>query len=132
MEKQDNNDLDISMYDHCDCIHEDEIMTGKRRLLPEKMSYEVADFFKVFGDSTRIKILYILLDKPLCVGDIAAILNLEQSAVSHQLRVLRQNKLVKATKEGKTVIYSLDDMHIEAVLNQGFEHVLHSYGRESF
>ncbi|MGL4790006.1 MAG: ArsR/SmtB family transcription factor [Anaerotignaceae bacterium] len=94
-------------------------------LLKEEHIYDVADFFKVFGDATRIKILHILLEGEMCVGDIADRLEMTQSAVSHQLRVLRQNDLVKHRKEGKTVFYDLDDSHVENVLVQGISHIKH-------
>lgn len=87
--------------------------------------YDVADFFKVFGDSTRIKMLYILMESELCVGDIAEKLDMTQSAVSHQLRVLRQSDLVKYRKDGKTVYYSLDDGHVKTVIEQGMSHIKH-------
>ena len=90
--------------------------------------HDVAEFFKVFGDGTRIKLLRLLLNQELCVGDIAQHLNMNQSAVSHQLRVLRQNDLVKYRKEGKTVFYSLDDEHIKIVLEQGMSHICHKKG----
>lgn len=90
--------------------------------------HDVAEFFKVFGDGTRIKLLRLLLNQELCVGDIAEHLNMNQSAVSHQLRVLRQNDLVKYRKEGKTVFYSLDDEHIKIVLEQGMSHICHKKG----
>lgn len=89
---------------------------------------DVADFFKVFGDATRIKMLYLLLEGELCVGDIADKLTMTQSAVSHQLRVLRQNDLVKNRKEGKTVYYSLDDDHVRSVLEEGMHHIGHKRG----
>ncbi len=92
--------------------------------------YDVADFFKIFGDSTRIQLLELLLECELCVGDIAEKLNMTQSAVSHQLRVLRQNDLVKYRKEGKTVFYSLDDEHIKTVLEAGMQHIIHKKGYE--
>lgn len=90
--------------------------------------HDVADFFKVFGDSTRVKILQRLLKGELCVGDLAQSMEMTQSAVSHQLRVLRQNCLVKYRKEGKTVFYSLDDSHVKAVLEQGMHHIRHKRG----
>lgn len=90
--------------------------------------HDVAEFFKIFGDSTRIKLLRLLLEQELCVGEIAEKLNMNQSAVSHQLRVLRQNDLVKYRKEGKTVFYSLDDDHIKVVLEQGMRHICHKKG----
>ena len=91
----------------------------------EEFLYDVADFFKIFGDSTRIKLLKLLLEKEMCVNEIAESLSMTQSAVSHQLRVLRQNDLVKFKKEGKLVIYSLDDYHIKDVLKSGIEHIKH-------
>ena len=84
---------------------------------------DVAEFFKVFGDVTRIKMLLLLLEGEVCVSDLAEQLGMSQSAVSHQLRVLRQNSLVKFRKEGKTVYYSLDDHHVEMVLRQGMSHI---------
>lgn len=101
--------------------------TGKqnRGLLRDEVIYDIADFYKVFGDSTRIKILYMLLEAELCVGDLVEKLAMNQSAVSHQLRVLRQNDLVKFRKDGKTVYYSLDDEHVEKLLQEGREHILH-------
>ncbi|MEA5082545.1 MAG: metalloregulator ArsR/SmtB family transcription factor [Lachnospiraceae bacterium] len=103
-------------------------MQGIDDNLKEEFIYDVADFFKVFGDSTRIKLLHLLLECEMCVGDIADRLDMTQSAVSHQLRVLRQNDLVKYRKEGKTVYYSLDDSHVENVLRQGIEHIKHKKG----
>ncbi len=89
---------------------------------------DVAEFFKVFGDVTRIKMLLLLLEGEVCVSDLAEQLGMSQSAVSHQLRVLRQNSLVKFRKEGKTVYYSLDDHHVEMVLRQGMSHIGHKNG----
>lgn len=92
--------------------------------MPEESElYELADLFKVFGDSTRIKILYVLFENEMCVYDIANILNMTQSAISHQLRVLKQNRLVRYRKEGKTVLYTLADEHVFTILRQGIEHV---------
>ena len=89
----------------------------------ESELYDLADLFKVFGDSTRIKILYVLFENEMCVYDIASILNMTQSAISHQLRILKQNRLVKFRKEGKTVLYTLADEHVFTILIQGIEHV---------
>lgn len=89
----------------------------------ESELYDLADLFKVFGDSTRIKILYVLYENEMCVYDIAKLLNMTQSAISHQLRVLKQNRLVKYRKEGKTVLYTLADEHVFTILSQGIEHV---------
>ena len=92
--------------------------------MPEESElYELADLFKVFGDSTRIKILYVLFENEMCVYDIANILNMTQSAISHQLRVLKQNRLGRYRKEGKTVLYTLADEHVFTILSQGIEHV---------
>ena len=104
-------------------VHEDVIAKVEAEMPPEEMLYDLAELFKVFGDSTRIKILYALLGSELCVNDIAQLLNLTQTAVSHQLRVLKANKLVKFRREGKTIFYALDDAHIEGILSQGMEHV---------
>ena len=89
---------------------------------------ELADFFKIFGDGTRIRILQLLLAGEKNVGELAEALDMSQSAVSHQLRILRQNDLVKYRKEGKTVFYSLDDEHVRVVLEQGMTHIRHKRG----
>jgi len=86
--------------------------------------YDLADLYKVFGDSTRIKIMYTLFETELCVCDIAALLGMSMSAISHQLRVLKQSKLVKFRKEGRSVLYSLADDHVKTILGQGMEHIL--------
>ena len=93
--------------------------------LQQEFIQELAEFFKIFGDATRIRILQTLLEGERNVGDLADVLEMSQSAVSHQLRVLRQNDLVKYRKEGKTVFYSLDDEHIRMVLEQGMTHLRH-------
>lgn len=89
----------------------------------DEIIYDLAEFFKVFADSTRMKIIYALMEKELCVCDIAKIVGTTQSAISHQLRVLKQSKLVKFKKEGKEVIYSLDDEHIAEIVKKGREHI---------
>lgn len=113
--------------DVCDCniIHEDLVEKNKKEMLSHELISEVADFFKIFSDSTRLKIVTILLKDELCVCDIAAILNMSHSSISHQLRVLRQYKIVKNRKDGKVVYYSLDDSHIANIVNQGIEHFRH-------
>ena len=94
------------------------------RALPEDEDlYDLAELFKLFGDSTRIKLLYILSVAELCVGDLAQMLGVSQSAVSHQLRLLKQSKLVRGRREGKTVYYTLGDEHVRTILAQGMEHV---------
>ncbi len=89
----------------------------------EEMLYDLAELYKVFGDSTRIKILYALFEAELCVCDIASVLAMSQSAISHQLRVLKQAKLVKFRREGKTIFYSLSDDHVRTIIGMGMEHL---------
>ena len=89
----------------------------------EEMLYDLADLFKVFGDSTRIRILYALMGGPLCVSDLASELEMNQSAVSHQLKILKQNKLVKNNREGKSILYELADKHVKDILEIGQEHI---------
>ena len=95
-----------------------------KNIIKEEILFDLAELFKIFGDSTRIKILYELFDKELKVTDIAKELNMNQSAISHQLRVLKQSKLVKNRREGKSVYYSLADEHVKTIIKQGMEHVL--------
>jgi ArsR family transcriptional regulator len=111
--------------DRCEymCAHEDIIKSVNERMPEEEILYDLAELYKVFGDSTRIKILYVLLEAEMCVCDIAQLLNMSQSAISHQLRVLKQSKLVKYRRDGKTVFYSLADTHVRTIINQGMEHV---------
>ena len=89
----------------------------------DEILYDLAELFKVFGDSTRIKILYSMFENELCVNDIARLLNLSQSSVSHQLRILKTSKLVKFRREGKSIYYSLDDEHVRSIISMGMEHV---------
>lgn len=91
--------------------------------IADETLYNLAELFKVFGDPTRLRILYILTKKELCVQDIADELSMTQSAISHQLRILKQNSLVKFRREGKTIYYSLADDHVSTIMNQGLEHV---------
>lgn len=104
--------------------HEEMVSVWKKDMPEDDILYDLADLYKIFGDSTRIKIMYLLLKSEMCVCDIADVLNMNQSAISHQLRVLKQNKLVKNRREGKSVIYSLADQHVMSILNQGMEHVM--------
>lgn len=92
-------------------------------MLSDDEFFLTADLFKMFGDSTRLKILYVLLEGEVCVCDIAKLINMTQSAVSHQLRVLKSSKLIKYRKSGKTVYYSLADAHVKTILSQGIEHI---------
>ena len=104
-------------------IHEESIKKVKETIPDDETLYDLAELFKVFGDSTRIKILYALFTTELCVYDISQLLNVSQTAVSHQLRVLKTNKLVKSRKEGKNVFYSLADDHVYSIIGQGMEHI---------
>jgi len=104
-------------------IHEDVVNQVRERMPEEETLYDLAELFKVFGDTTRIKILWALEEAEMCVCDIAALLNMTQSAISHQLRVLKQAKLVKSRKEGKVVYYSLDDDHVKEIFNKGLIHI---------
>ena len=94
-----------------------------KKVINEESLIDLAELFKVFGDSTRIRILYALFDEELCVGDIAVKLNMTQSAISHQLRILKTSRLIKAERAGKLSIYSLADTHVASILSQGLEHV---------
>ena len=105
-------------------VHTDAVEMVRAQLPPDEQLYDLAELFKIFGDSTRVKILYALLESELCVCDIARLMEVTQSAVSHQLRVLKNSKLVKFRREGKTVYYSLADDHVLHILNQGMEHIL--------
>lgn len=104
-------------------VHENIVETVKKHMPEEEQLYDLADFFKVFGDSTRIKILYVLMCSEMCVCDIAQLLSMTQSAISHQLKVLKQMRLVKNKRSGKCILYSLSDGHIKTILSQGMEHV---------
>lgn len=114
--------------ERCDCevIHEDIVNLVKSRMPQEESLYDLAELFKVFGDTTRIKILWALDASEMCVCDIAVLLNMTQSAISHQLRVLKQAKLVRSRKEGKIVYYSLDDEHVRQIFDQGLVHISES------
>jgi ArsR family transcriptional regulator, lead/cadmium/zinc/bismuth-responsive transcriptional repressor len=111
--------------DRCDCnvIHQEIVDKVKENMPEDENLYDLAELFKVFGDTTRIKILYALYSSDMCVCDIAVLLNMTQSAISHQLRVLKQAKLVKYRKEGKIVFYSLDDEHVKMIFDQGLLHI---------
>ena len=104
-------------------IHEDKLSRAALKLPPENDLLDLAELFKVFGDTTRIRILFILLEEELCVCDLAQALNMTQSAISHQLNILKRSKLVKSRREGKSVFYSLADEHVRTIIGQGMEHV---------
>lgn len=109
----------------CDFIHAHEDIVEKvRQVMPgEDTLYDLTELFRIFGDSTRVRILYVLFESEMCVCDIAALLGMTQSAISHQLRVLRGSKLVKFRRDGKTLYYSLADEHVCRIISQGMEHV---------
>ena len=109
----------------CDTIevHEELLKIVSEKMPQEEELYDLAELFKVFGDSTRIRILFVLFEAEVCVCDLAQALNMTQSAVSHQLRILKQNKLVKSRREGKSIFYSLSDSHVRTIIDQGREHI---------
>ena len=109
----------------CDCneIHEDLLKIVNDTMPEETELYDLAELFKVFGDSTRIRILFVLFEAEVCVCDLAKVLNMTQSAISHQLRILKANKLVNSRREGKSVFYSLADGHVRTIIAQGHEHI---------
>jgi DNA-binding transcriptional ArsR family regulator len=117
-----NESIDIFKC-NCNVIHQEIITRVMKKMPDEENLYDLAELFKVFGDTTRIKILWALAEAEMCVCDIAALLNMTQSAISHQLRVLKQSRLVKYRKDGKVVYYSLDDEHVKQIFNQGLIHI---------
>jgi len=112
-------------FDRCEeqCIHPEVVESVRTQMLGNVPAEELAQLFKVLGDNTRIRILDALYRSELCVCDITALLGMNQSAVSHQLRVLRDARIVKSRKQGKNVLYSLDDEHISGLVRMGSEHV---------
>ena len=112
-------------YDICDSveIHSELIKMVTEKLPDEEKLYDLAELFKVFGDSTRIRILFVLFESEVCVCDLAQALGMTQSAISHQLKILKSSKLVKSRREGKSVFYSLADGHVRTIISQGMEHV---------
>ena len=104
-------------------VHEDVVNAVQGQMPKDEVLYDLAELFKIFGDSTRIKILYVLFEAELCVCDIAAVLNMSQSAISHQLRTIKQARLVKNRREGKTVYYSLADDHVKTIIGMAIEHL---------
>lgn len=102
---------------------EDVVDQVKEALPEDEVLYDLAELFKIFGDSTRVKLLYILSLGEMCVYDLAQLLGVTQSAVSHQLRALKASKLVRYRREGKNILYALADGHVRTILDQGLEHV---------
>ena len=120
---------DVSAHDGemCDVtmIHRDAVLSARKALPDEELLFELAEFFKVFGDTTRVRILYALHHTELCVCDLSALLSISQSAISHQLRLLKAARLVRNRREGKVVYYCLDDDHVKEILDVGVEHLQH-------
>lgn len=110
-------------------IHDDVLARVRDKMPPEEPVYEVSELFKVFGDSTRSRIICALNIEEMCVCDLAALLNMTHSAVSHQLRLLKVSRIVKSRKEGRVVYYSLDDTHIAKIFAMAFDHVMEKYER---
>lgn len=104
-------------------VHEDKVAQVQSALPDEETLFRLSELFKVFGDGTRIRILYVLFEAEVCVCDLARLLGMTQSAVSHQLRLLKQARLVKSRRDGKTIFYSLADDHVATLLRQGTEHI---------
>ncbi len=104
--------------------HEELLKLVNEQMPDEDELYDLAELFKVFGDSTRIRILYVLFEAEVCVCDLAETLNMTQSAISHQLKILKQSRLVKGRREGKSVFYSLADSHVRTIIAQGREHIV--------
>ena len=115
----------INDVEHCETceIHEDKIKQVSEHMPDEDELYDLAELFKIFGDSTRIRILYVLFESEVCVCDLAEMLHMNQSAISHQLKILKQAKLVTGRREGKSVIYSLADEHVRTIIDQGRDHI---------
>lgn len=127
MKKENNsNRVEIEVCQQ-HCVHEDIVEAARKERPTDEMLDDLAELFKVFGDSTRIKIIYSLFESEMCVCDIAELLGMTQSAISHQLRVLKKSRLVKYRKEGKTVYYSLDDEHVGRIFDCGLCHVKEMY-----
>ena len=110
-------------------IHEDVLAKVREKMPPEEPVYEVSELFKVFGDSTRSRIICALTIEEMCVCDLATLLNMTHSAISHQLRILKVSRIVKSRKEGRVVYYSLDDTHIAEIFAMAFDHVMEKYER---
>jgi ArsR family transcriptional regulator len=122
MQKEQNRKPDLEQCEFYQ-VHEDIVKAVREKMPEEDVLCGLAEIFKVFGDSTRIKILYLLFESEMCVCDIAQLLGMNQSAISHQLRILKQAHLVKNRREGKSVFYSLSDSHVRTIIDQGMEHV---------
>ena len=113
------------LCDMCEeqCEHPETVCQAKAEMLPENTIRQLAETFKLLGDGTRIKILSVLSRREMCVCDIAETLSMGQSAISHQLKILKQSRLVKSRREGKSIFYSLADEHVETIISKGREHI---------
>jgi len=111
------------MFCECDVVHEDVVSAVRKKLPDDRELYDLSDFFKVLGDSTRVKIMWALDESEMCVCDLAELLGMTKSAVSHQLRSLREANLVKNRRDGKNVFYSLADDHVKQIFEKGLEHI---------
>lgn len=120
-----NEDMNEKISEQAEYMHADSgIIEKVNETMPyEEILYDLAELFKIFGDSTRIKILYVLFESEMCVFDISQLLNMSMSAISHQLRILKQAQLVKFRREGKTVFYSLADDHVRTIIGNGMDHL---------
>jgi len=105
------------------CIHTETVYSVNRSFPPEQQLQKLTNFFKIFGDFSRLKLIYALSKSELCVCDLAALLGLDQSTISHQLRILKQENVVKYRKDGKVVYYSLSDDHVQEIVEKGFVHI---------
>ena len=105
-------------------VHNDLVSSVRKRLPEENRMQDLAELFKIFGDTTRIRILFVLFESEMCVCDMAETLNMTQSAISHQLRLLKANGLIRARRQGKSVFYSLADAHVRTIMQQGWEHIM--------
>lgn len=114
------NDIEVCEFMHA---HEDTVKSVRDSMPSDEALFDLAELFKIFGDSTRIKILYILFESEMCVCDIATLVGVSQSAISHQLRLLKQANLIKPRRDGKTVFYSLADDHVRTIINNGVNHI---------
>ena len=118
-----NKDRNLPECCEVESTHEDILARVRGKMPDEDTLYDLTELFHIFGDSTRMRILYVLFAAEMCVCDIAALLGITQSAISHQLRLLKSARLVKSRREGKTVFYSLADDHVKTIIDQGLEHV---------
>lgn len=114
-------------FDRCEvsCIHEESVSAVKQAMISDDEAQSLADIFKTLADRTRVKMLFALMQQELCVCDLAAVIGASESSVSHQLRILRTNKLVRFRRDGKNLYYSLADDHVKTLFKQAFEHASH-------